>query len=69
MVEMQERLISGSSLSCHLQVDNHRLAMTYMLMCQPSLALPPDGPSVIVIIGRCRNIRVVGSLCPEWYIV
>ena len=66
MVEMQEWLISGSSLYCHLRAQT--LAMTHMLTCQPSSALPPDGPSVIVTTGRCRNISAVGSLCPGRYI-
>jgi hypothetical protein len=69
MVEMQEWLISGSSLYCHLQAQ--ALAMTHMLTCQPSSAVPPDGPSVTssVIAGRCRNASVVGSLCPGQYII
>ena len=67
MVEMQEWLISGSSLYCHLQAQV--LVMTHMLTCQPLSAEPPDGPSVIasVIKGRCRNVSIVGSLCPGWY--
>ena len=35
MIEMQEWLISSLSLSRHLHADNHRLAITYMLTCQP----------------------------------
>ena len=68
MVEMQEWLISGSSLYYHLQAQ--ALGMTHTLTCQPSSAVPPDGPSVIasVIKGRCRNVSVVGSLCPGRYI-
>ena len=67
MVEMQEWLISGSSSHCHLLAQ--ALTMTHMLTRQPSSAVPPDGPSVIVITGRCRNISVVGSLCPGQYII
>ena len=67
MVEMQERLISGSSLYHHLRAQ--ALEMTHMLTCQPSSALPPDGPSVIVITGRCRNTSAVGSRYPGRYIV